>query len=115
MRNLATAVIALGCMAGTSAATARDGGYMFCEAEYRSSDEVYISNVFYVSSFYDSDISDSFKKFIDSRYSPDGTIYDVTCEGNLEDSKRDAEDSLSEEMSSWRDRDYEVRRVRWSY
>ncbi len=115
MRTFANFFIALGCMAGAAGTQARDGGYMFCEAEYRSSDEVYISNVFYVPSYYDTDVSDSYRDFIDAEYSPDGIIYDVTCEGNLEDTERDARDSLSDEISSWRNRDYAVRKVRWRY
>lgn len=119
MRNLARSVVGSSLMACAVIAQAGNSGYLFCEAEYRSYDddryEVYISNVFHVSSIYDSEVSDSYGDFIESRYSPAGTIYDVTCEYYLEDTRRDAEDERSDAISNWGDRDFDVHRVRWSY
>lgn len=119
MRNLARCVAGSGLIACAVIAQAGDSGYLFCEAEYRSYDddlyEVYISNVFHVSSIYDSEVSDSYGDFIESRYSPEGTIYDVTCEYYLEDTRRDAEDERRETISNWGGRDFDVRTVRWSY
>ncbi len=119
MRNLARSVVGCSLMACAVIAQAGDSGYLFCEAEYRSYDddrfEVYISNVFRVSSIYDSEVSDSYGDFIESRYSPSGTIYDVTCEYYLEDTRRDAEDERSDAIANWGDRDFDVHRVRWRY
>lgn len=119
MRNLVRSVVGGSLMACAVIAQAGNSGYLFCEAEYRSYDddrfEVYISNVFRVSSVYDSEVSDSYGDFIESRYSPAGTIYDVTCEYYLEDTRRDAEDERSDAISNWGGRDFDVHRVRWSY
>lgn len=119
MRNLARSVVGGSLMACAVIAQAGNSGYLFCEAEYRSYDddrfEVYISNVFRVSSVYDSEVSDSYGDFIESRYSPAGTIYDVTCEYYLEDTRRDAEDERSDVIANWGGRDFDVHRVRWSY
>lgn len=119
MRNLDKSVV-VGCLMACSVIVqAGDSGYLFCEAEYRSYDddrfEVYISNVFRVSAVYDSEVSDSYGDFIESKYSPAGTIYDVTCEYYLEDTRSEAEDERSNAILSWGDRDFDVNRVRWSY
>ncbi|MTT51377.1 hypothetical protein F1529_02660 [Alcanivorax sp. VBW004] len=100
-------------------AHAEYSGYHFCEAEYRSYgdediSEVYISGVFYDSYVTPSRVDDSFAEFIDAEYDPEATIYNVSCARNQHDSEREAERSRNRAISNWRDRDYEVHRVRWS-
>ncbi|WP_157755416.1 hypothetical protein [Marinobacter salinus] len=121
MHYLGKGLVGVCLFVALSATQASEGesGYMYCEADYRwAADdeyEVYISNVFYVSSFYDDEVSDSYKKFIDARYDPSNPAYNVTCEYNLFETAREAKDRRNEAISEWRSTDFDVHEVKWSY
>lgn len=100
-------------------AHANGPGYMFCDAEYRSTSgegaEGYVSTVFHVSSFYDDDVSESFEKFVEAEYAPKYAPYNYTCEYHLFDTRREAENARNEALSDWRDSGYKAYKVKWNY
>lgn len=119
MNKLKRTIVGLGLLAGATVAQA-EGGYLFCVGEYRDiggdgQSEVYISSVFHASEILDHDIENRYGKFIDSRYSPGGAVYDVNCRRYVSDTKREAEFEREDVISDWSDLDYRLHKVRWSY
>ena len=106
-------------LVGVGIAHAESRGYMFCEMEVRfygeDRCEGYVSNVFYVSSSYDNDVRDDYADFVNAKYSPDGQVYNVTCEYHERDTEREAEAERLDVISGYKASSCDVRKVRWHY